>query len=154
MQTYTRTTLVVVPQLLAQLHVGMCEHEVFGVLNITHRTPNLTNLKVEELYQHVNLLNNRIAKPADCVQLHDAEVPYVGHRLPFTSISDSGYLRGIKWVRNSRGSDWYVDLLFFQGTFLSYSIGGEQNRGVRDSAYPWETMFGNPYREIGGSILK
>ena len=144
----------VVPKLLSELSVGMCEHEVFAILNITHETPNISNLSVEELYQHVSLLNGRSVPPSRCVQTHDAEVPYVGHRLPFTDIASSGYLKGIKWVRTSRGADWYVDLLFFQGSFLSYSIGGEKHRDVRHSVYPWEVPFGDPYRDIGRSLIK
>jgi hypothetical protein len=144
---------VVVPELLTKLSVGMCEHEVFKLLNISHETPNLTNLKVEELYQHVSLLNGRTVTPANCVQVHDAEVPYVGHRLPFTHVSNTGYLSGIKWVRRSSGSDWYVDLLFYQGTFLSYSIGGELHRDTQRSAYPWESALGDPFSRIGSSII-
>ena len=144
---------LVVPELLKGLKVGMCEHEVFTILKITHETPNLTNLKVEELYQHVSLLSGRSVEPASCVAVHDAEVPYVGHRLPFTQIGNTGYLKGIKWVRRSTGSDWYVDLLFYQGTFLSYAVGGELHRDTRKSAYPWESVFGDPFSRINRNVL-
>jgi hypothetical protein len=144
---------VVVPELLTKLKVGMCEHEVFTLLSISHETPNLTNLKVEELYQHVSLLNGRTVEPASCVEVHGAEVPYVGHRLPFTHVINTGYLSGIKWVRRSSGSDWYVDLLFYQGTFLSYSVGGELHRDTQRSAYPWESALGDPFSSIGSSIV-
>lgn len=150
---YSENPKTVVPKLLSGIRVGMCEHEVFGILKITHDTPNLTNLNVEELYQHVSLLNGRTVEPASCVELHDAEVPYVGHRLPFTNIGNTGYMKGIKWVRKSTGSDWYVDLLFYQGTFLSYAIGGELHRDTRRSAYPWDSIFGDPFGRINDTVV-
>jgi len=142
----------VVPDKLHQLKVGMCEHEVFATLGITHETPNLMNLRVEDLFQHVSLLNGRTVEPASCVAVHEAEVPYIGHRLPFTNIRNTGYVKSIKWVRRSQGADWYVDIIFYRGAFISYAVGGELNRDTLDSAYPWESVLSNPYGEIGDTL--
>lgn len=142
----------VVPELLNELTVGMCEHEVFSILHINHDTPNLTNLSVEDLYQHVSLLNGRTVEASSCVETHDAEVPYVGHRLPFTELHNSAYLKGLKWVRRSTGADWYVDLLFYKGTFLSYLVGGEMNHDSRHAAYPWEGIFSDPFGSAEGRV--
>jgi len=145
---YAQDPKVVVPELLTSLRVGMCEAEVFSILGISHDTSNLVNLSVEDVYQHVSLLHIQNDKTYSCAKSHDAELPYVGHRLLFSEIRNTGYFKGIMWFRKSSGSDWHVDLLFYRDAFISYAVGGELNRDVRKATYPWEGILGDPFGRI------
>ena len=137
---------------LARLRVGMCENEVFEILGISHETPNLADLDTTNIFEHVSLLTDRNVTTNACRTKHDAEVQYVGHRVPCLQLKKSGYLHGIKWVQYVVGEDSHIDLLFKRGAFISFARGGVKNKDSKDSAYPWEGVLSNPYDEIGDTI--
>jgi hypothetical protein len=83
---------------------------------------------------------------------HDGEVPYVGHRVPCTRLGKTGHLEGIKWVQQTTGEDSYIDFLFKDGAFLSFSKGGVINKDSKESAYPWESILSDPFSELGDAV--
>lgn len=142
----------VVTEKLSRLQAGMCEQEVFDILGISHETPNLGSLDTLTLFEHVSLLSER-SKPSNvCSTSHDSEVPYVGHRVPCTRLNRRGYLEGIQWVQRTIGEDSYVDLLFKDGSFISFSKGGIINKDSKESAYPWQSILSDPFSELGDTV--
>jgi len=105
------------------------------------------------VYEHVSLLEKRPSLRSACKTIHDTEVPFVGHRVPCKDLKRNGYLDGLKWVQRTIGEDSCLDLIFQRGAFVSYAECGVKNRDSKDSAYLWESVFGDPFSSINDTVL-